>query len=207
MLPFLFVAACSLSDTLIARNVIDDKLNPLLTSLKVRNYELSPSCPLKNLDSRDMLRSLDQHIDKQSPFLWECKLCNKQFRTEEAIYTHLNKKHLLSDKSRDLCMADLCHFIPCRDDTIVRHRCAAVAQQCFRDEIAEEIIHKFCYGEVEEDFWNFSMNIGIYVTMGCVSGLFCFVYYMVIWGEHEAGVSFRHQRRRTRGIKYKVKTK
>lgn len=206
MLPFLFVAACSLPDTLIARDIIQEKLNPLLLSLKVKNYELSSACPFKNIEQRDILRNFEKNINKQTPFIWECKLCDKQFRTEENIYRHILNSHSISDQSKDLCMADLCHFIPCQNDPIVRHRCAAVAQQCFRDEVAEEVIHQFCYSEIEDPAWNFSMNLGVYVSLGCVSGLFCFIYYMIIWGEHEAGIHSNLKKPKSKS-KNKLKTK
>ena len=67
------------------------------------NYELPPDCPLRpDLDLYAPYEAAKKKIKRD---LWQCKLCNKQFKAEGYLDRHIASKHQddLPTVRRGLC--------------------------------------------------------------------------------------------------------
>jgi hypothetical protein len=63
----------------------------LVPFLEQRQYNLSTECRL-NPDN-DMFQEQENKKDRIRPSQWQCKYCDKTFRTEEYLDKHLDNRH------------------------------------------------------------------------------------------------------------------
>jgi hypothetical protein len=186
MIWVIFVAACSWDNSREAKFIVSTVLQPLYETRGVRSSDIADSCPFKNFERRDLLIPYEAAKIKKTSSSFQCKVCNKTFRSEDYLEKHL-LKHSLHDSDRDICPADLCFFIPCPQTSsdVVRARCAAVVTGCFVDkEFALEVVRKLCWDPIATESpwdWGWSLQIsGMSLVM-----VFLVVYYMIVWGEYE----------------------
>lgn len=64
--------------------------------------------------ARDILSASEAAKEALSASLWRCRVCGKQFLTEEFLDRHLARRHPQLRLSGDLCLARLCgRLVPC----------------------------------------------------------------------------------------------
>jgi len=182
MFFILFVAACSWEQTKQVRNYIEYTLTPFLNKHDLRSFELSQQCPFRLAESKDALKPYEKYKQKKGVAMYECEVCKKQFRSEEYLESHILKNHF--QKNRGICLGDFCEFLPCEDYLVIkRHRCEAVVQLCFKEDLVLEAL-ELCNFE-EESSWNFIRKLPLKTVMLVLCVVGCIVYYMVIWSEYE----------------------
>lgn len=157
-------------------------IQPLLADLGIKQYDLEPFCPLKYIDTRDLLSSYEKHKSKLVGNTYECELCHKTFKSEHFVEQHLLRAHPQPVQPSDICLADYCSFLPC-DDTFLPHRCVAVLESCVQGPGKEKLISAICYGERTVEYW--SVSTGGYIALGIIGAMLSFVYYMLVWSEEE----------------------
>lgn len=152
----------------------------------VQSHDIADTCPFKNFDRRDMLLPYEAAKVRKTASHFQCKVCEKSFRSEEYLEKHL-LRHTLHDKDRDICPSDLCLFMPCShtDSDLVRARCEGIVLDCFEDQdFALEVVRKLCGKTFDLDgLWDW--GLGLKISMGAFVGIFLLVYYMIVWGEYE----------------------
>lgn len=183
MLTTLLLTTCSWSLTKRVRYIYKSDILPLLSDLNIKQYDLEPFCPLKYIDSRDMLLAYEKQKTKLSGNSYECEICHKTFKSEHYMEQHLLRVHPNPIEANDICLADYCSFLPC-DDTFLPHRCVAVLESCVQSAPGKErLIAEICYGEREVEYW--SVTTGGYIAIGIIGAMLSFVYYMLVWSEEE----------------------
>lgn len=182
MLATLLLTTCSWSLTKRVRYLYRADIQPLLSDLGIKQYDLEPFCPLKYIDTRDMLSTYEKDKSKLAGNSYECELCHKTFKNEHFVEQHLLRAHPKSIEPSDICLADYCSFLPC-DDTFLPHRCVAVMESCVQGPGKDRLIAEICYGERTVEYW--SVSTGGYIAIGIIGAMLSFVYYMLVWSEEE----------------------
>ncbi|ETW08461.1 hypothetical protein, variant 1 [Aphanomyces invadans] len=115
---------------------------PLFMPAQALRFHVPDQCPLV----AEHIQYLDHEHQKErtSSGRYRCGLCKKQFRNEEYIDLHFDRRHSPT-RSDGLCMADFCDILNCPSYTAqVRHakcthtyarrlkqKCLALFQACF----------------------------------------------------------------------------
>jgi len=136
-------ADCSRTLSKRAHELLSTHVYPEVTAV---NYELPPDCPLRpDLDLYAPYEAAKKKIKRD---LWQCKLCNKQFKAEGYLDRHIASKHQDDlPTNATSCFSDFCSFLLCEEEstsavtvhdlchplTLEKNRayCAAVMHKCF----------------------------------------------------------------------------
>lgn len=182
MLASLLLTACSWTLTKRVRSLYTSDILPLLTDQGIKPYDLEPFCPLKYIQTRDILSPYDKQKVKLAGNTFECDICHKTFKSEHYIEQHFLRAHPNPPGQNEVCLADYCAFLPC-DESFLPHRCVSVMESCITGPGKEKVIAAICYGEKDTEFW--TVSTGGYIAFAIITAMLSFVYYMLIWSEEE----------------------
>lgn len=75
--------------------------------------EVPEACPLH--PDRDRYREHEIHTLEIRSTMWQCKVCNKKFRSHSYLDQHFDRRHSELTDEEGTCFADYCGVVGCGD--------------------------------------------------------------------------------------------
>ena len=181
MIIFVLASICSWEDSVKVRDFLSSSFHSLLSKHNLKAFNLPEDCPLRITEKEDKLYPYYSFKSKPSQGSYECKSCNKIFRSEKYLEEHITNNHVVSN---GICLADFCQFLPCgRTDPIIENRCASVMSSCFSEHAIEDAL-KLCKWQ-EESIWEIELDKTAYIVFGIIAGIACVIWYILLWADIE----------------------
>ncbi|CAH8590902.1 unnamed protein product [Schistosoma margrebowiei] len=101
---------CSISQSRLARSILNEIIFPLFKYTGVAMNELCPFHP-----KHDIYAIHEQMKNKISDYDWECQMCGKRFYTENTFDLHIGNRHETNaySTSRTICLSSYCSLLRC----------------------------------------------------------------------------------------------
>ena len=120
----------------------------VLAMAQERDYELPKKCPFRPQNDRFNLH--EQHKTRIRASLWECGICKKQFKSEEYLDQHFERKHIQLSTGVT-CLEDYCGLFgvckvngmayapTCEEVPRYQDLCLEAAKACWRKYLASNL--------------------------------------------------------------------